>query len=122
MQKINKAYIMEKYDIDKERRDIEIERYKGELCLNFEETMNKQEFREHIDSILNHHPDNILFQYIDGDWNTPDEIIAVEKIMLPETDQDVMLRLVKYEKQDRATDIEIEKAKKLLEDNDFKVS
>ncbi len=122
MNRITKSDIKEKYDLDKERRDIEVTLFKGTLDLNFDEPMTKQEFREYIDSTLSRYPDNTLFQYSEGDWDNQDEIQAIEVVMLPEDDRDVIARLLKKERIDNTKEQDIERAKKLLEDHSFNVS
>ncbi len=116
-----KKEIIEKYDLDKERRDIEVLLHKGELNLSFDEPLTKEEFIDHITSSLNHYPDNVLLQYSVGDWDNADEIQVVEKTMLPEDDRDVINRLLKTEREERSKSLTIDKAKKLLADNNYDI-
>ncbi len=90
MKRVTKEEIVEKYDLDKERRDIEVLLHKGELNLSFDEPLTKQELRDHIDSAVGHYSDNVLFKYTD-------EITIVERIMLPESDDEVIDRLLRTE-------------------------
>ncbi len=94
MTRVTREEIMEKYDLDKERRDIEVLLQKGELNLSFDEPMTKQELRDHIDSTISHYPENVLFKY------ASDEISVVERVMLPESNDEVIDRLLRVEKRD----------------------
>ncbi len=122
---ITKQYVVDNYDIDKERLVIDTITYVGDLDFAFTGIISKEAFVarviEGIEVVAQGPNKDAFFQYKFGEWDNPDTIEVVQKISRAETDEEVINRLQKTLRDDQRSKKSLEQAKRLLEDNNYVV-
>ena len=118
---VNTKYIREHYDLEKERQTTIEKIPYGTMNLSWIKNLSKDGLRQELDYVLKDFPDNVFFDFEFGEWDNPDEIQIYTKELRPETDDEVIKRLIRIEREKRKKEREIEKAKKILEENNYTI-